>query len=153
MSLAWRILLLALLLNALTVGSVQVAVFLAQQHWLQNRHDEVKAQVQSSFGELERVYSPTAVREASGNAAIVRRLLTAASTRELYDDVIVTSGLPSYEGVYLNPLGAVHRDPDEFPAAVITAGMVQARQANGMLMVSCSGTAVIWMVSLAMVAP
>ena len=136
MSLAWRILLLALLLNALTVGSVQVAVFLAQQHWLQNRHGQVQEQVQGSFRELERVYSPIAVREASGNAAIVRRLLTATSPHELYDDVIVTSGLPTYEGVYLNPLGAVHRDPDEFPAGVITTGMVQARQAEDMLEVA-----------------
>lgn len=136
MSLAWRILLLALLLNGLTVGSVQVAVYLAQQSWLQSRHDDLQKQVQGSFDELERVYSPSAMRDASRDAAIVRRLLTASSTRELYDDVIVTSGRPPYEGVYLNPLGAVHRDPDQFPAAVITSGIVQARQADGMLQVA-----------------
>lgn len=136
MSLAWRILLLALLLNALTVGSVQVAVYLALDSWVTTRDDAIKKQVQGSFDELERTYSPQAMAGASSEPAIVRRLLSARSPRELYVDVIVTSGRPPYEGVYLNPLGAVHRDPDEFPAAVITAGMVEARQSESMLPVA-----------------
>ncbi|MBM3972610.1 MAG: HAMP domain-containing histidine kinase [Planctomycetes bacterium] len=133
MSLAWRILLLALSLNVLTVGSVQVAVWYAQRSWLRDRDVALQAQVQGSFSELSRVYSPGALRSASGDATVVRRLLTAATTRDLYEDVIVTTGRPPYEGVYLNPLGAVHRDPDQFPSAVITAGIVQARQTDGML--------------------
>jgi signal transduction histidine kinase len=132
-SLAWRILLLALSLNVVTVGSVQVAVWFAQRSWLRDRDESLRAQVQGSFTEISRVYSPGALRSASGDAAVVRRLLTTATTRDLYEDVIVTTGRPPYEGVYLNPLGALHRDPDQFPSAVITAGIVQARQTDGML--------------------
>jgi signal transduction histidine kinase len=132
-SLAWRILLLALSLNVLTVGSVQLAVYFAQRSWLSDRDASVRDLVQGSFAELGRVYSPGALSSAATDAAVVRRLLTATTTRELYEDVVVTTGRPPYEGVYLNPLGALHRDPDQFPSAVITAGIVQARQADGML--------------------
>ena len=123
MSLAWRILLLALSLNVVTVGSVQVAVWYAQRSWLRDRDLALQAQVQGSFTELGRVYTPGALRSASGDAAVVRRLLTASTMRDLYEDVVVTTGRPPYEGVYLNPLGAAHRDPDQFPSAVITAGL------------------------------
>ncbi|MFN9706457.1 MAG: sensor histidine kinase [Planctomycetota bacterium] len=136
MSLAWRILLLALLLNVATVGSVQFAVYLAQRSWLRDRDAAVRDRVQGSFAELGRVYTPGALRNVATDAAVVRRLLTAATTRELYDDIVVTTGRPPYEGVYLNPLGALHRDPDQFPSAVITAGIVQARQADGMLSIA-----------------
>lgn len=136
MSLAWRILLLALLLNVVTVGSVQIAVYLAQEAWLQGRDRAVQAEVETSFAELERVYSPSAILGAPGDAAIVRRLLTAPQTREMYDDVIVTSGQAPYDQFYLNPLGAVDRDPDTFPAGVITAGIVKAREKDGVLPVA-----------------
>jgi signal transduction histidine kinase len=136
MSLAWRILLLALLLNVLTVGSVQVVVHLAQQNWLQHQRASLLESADASFAELERVYSASAVRTAAADAAVVRRLLTARSIHELYDDVIVTSGRPPYEGVYLNPLGALHRDPDTFPQEVITAGIVNARQVDALLQVA-----------------
>ncbi len=136
MSLAWRILLLALLLNAATVGSVQVAVHLAQRSWMANRDEALRAAVQGSFDEIERIYSPEALRSAAADGAVVRRLLSAPSLRELYEDVIVTSGRPPYAGVYLNPLGAVHRDPDTFPEAVITTGMIEARGVDGILPVA-----------------
>lgn len=136
MSLAWRILLLALLLNVITVGSVQVVVHLAQRSWLLNQRTALFESVDSSFRELERVYSPTALRSAGTDAAVVRQLLTSRSVHELYDDVIVTSGLPPYDVVYLNPLGALHRDPDVFPQGVIAAGIVQARQSDVLLPVA-----------------
>jgi len=135
-SLAWRILLLALLLNAVTVGSVQVAVHLAQRTWLASRDEALRTAVQGSFTELERIYSPEALRSAAADGAVVRRLLSAPSLRELYEDVIVTSGRPPYAGVYLNPLGAVHRDPDAFPEALITTGMIEARGVDGILPVA-----------------
>ncbi len=136
MSLAWRILLLALLLNVITVGSVQVVVFFAQTAWLADQNQSLRDSVQGSFAELERVYPAEDVGDAAGDAAVVRRLLSAGSPRDLYDDVIVTNGRPPYEVLYLNPLGAVHRDPDQFPSAVITAGIVQAREADGLLQVA-----------------
>jgi signal transduction histidine kinase len=135
-SLAWRILLLALLLNVVTVGSVQVAVFLAQQSWISNENERLRDEFKGSFEQLESVYSATAVRDAVADAAIVRRILGASAPRELYEDVIVASGLPPFEQVYLNPLGAVHRDPDRFPQAVINAGIVQAREYPGVLAVA-----------------
>jgi signal transduction histidine kinase len=135
-SLAWRILLLSLLLNVATVGSVQIAVHAAQRQWLASRDAALREAVQGSFAELERVYSAEAMRGAVADGAVVRRLLSAPSLRELYEDVIVTSGRPPYAGVYLNPLGAVHRDPDQFPEALITAGMVEARGVDGILPVA-----------------
>ncbi|MFT7537481.1 MAG: hypothetical protein ACI85K_003440, partial [Hyphomicrobiaceae bacterium] len=39
MSLAWRILLFALLLNVLTVGSVQIVVHEAQLQWFEREHE------------------------------------------------------------------------------------------------------------------
>jgi signal transduction histidine kinase len=138
-SLVWRILLLALLLNALTVGGVQVAVHLAQQHWFDNQRSIVQQSVGNSFAELERVYSPSALRDAAVDAAVVRRLVTVQAPRDLYDDVVVTSGRPPYDGVYLNPHGAVHRDPDEFPQGVVAAGMVQARELDGGLLPVADG--------------
>lgn len=136
MSLAWRILLFALVLNVVTVGGVQVVVHQAQQQWFQNQRQLLRETVQESFAELERVYSPAAVHDAASNAAVVRRLLRSQSIRELYDDVIVTSGRPPYEGVYLNPLGAVHRDPDRFHYEVVEAGIVRAREVDGLLPVA-----------------
>jgi signal transduction histidine kinase len=134
--LAWRILLLALLLNALTVGCVQTVVYLAQQHWFQNQRGTLLESVKSSFAELERVYTPAALRDAGADAAVVRRLLSAGVTRRIYDDVMVTSGRPPYEGVFLNPHGALHRDPDRFQHGVIAAGMAEARAVDGLLPVA-----------------
>jgi signal transduction histidine kinase len=131
MSLAWRILLLALAINAVTVGTVQVVVHLAQQSWFATASKELEVGVQESFAELERVYTPKAVSEAAAPAADatqVRNLLMHPSIRELYEDVIITSGRPPYDTVYLNPLGAVHRDPDLFQHDLIVAGMGQARE-------------------------
>jgi len=53
-SLAWRILLLALAINAVTVGTVQVVVHLAQQSWFANASKELDEGVKGSFAELER---------------------------------------------------------------------------------------------------
>ena len=139
MSLAWRILLLALLLNGLTVAVVQSVVHLWQQRWFDNQREIVRQSADGSFAELERVYSPAAMRDAAADAAVVRRLLGAATPRDLYDDLIVTSGRPPYEGVFLNPLGAVHRDPDQFPQELIAAGMVQAREVDGGLLPVADG--------------
>ena len=136
MSLAWRILLIALLLNILTVGGVTLVVHYSQQQWFVNQRDLLRESVQQSFAEIERVYSPEALVDAAADATQVRRLLLNESIRELYDDVIVTSGRPPYDGVYLNPLGAVHRDPDRFPHAEIQAGLLKAREVEAGLRVA-----------------
>ncbi len=131
MSLAWRILLLALLLNVITVGSVQVVVHLSQQNWFSNQRQLLQDSVNASFEELERVYSASQLRSVGSDTTVTRRLLANGALHELYDDIIVTSGLPPYEVVYLNLAGAVHRDPATFPNDVITAGMVKAREFDG----------------------
>ncbi|MEO6597242.1 MAG: HAMP domain-containing sensor histidine kinase [Planctomycetota bacterium] len=136
MSLAWRILLFALLLNVITVGSVQVVVYLAQQDWFRSQRLALTESVDASFDEIERTYSPKAIGDAATDAAQVRKLLVTGSVRELYDDVIVTSGRPPYDGVYLNPLGAVHRDPDLFQHDEIVAGIGKAREVDGKLWVA-----------------
>jgi signal transduction histidine kinase len=130
MPLAWRILLLALLLNVLALGSVQLVVYQRQQDWYQRESTTFADRVLGTFSELQRVYSPD--RLADGRQ--VRELVLSRSIRELYEDVIVTSGRPPYEAqIYLNPRGAVHRDPDGFPRAQILAGMEQARESDGMV--------------------
>jgi hypothetical protein len=139
MSLAWRILLLALLLNGLTVASCRASCTSGSSVGSTTSATIVRQSVDSSFAELERVYSPAALRDAAADAAVVRRLLAAATPRDLYDDVIVTSGRPPYEGVFLNPRGAVHRDPDQFPQELIAAGMVQAREVDGGLLPVADG--------------
>ena len=106
MPLAWRILLLALLLNVLALGSVQLVVYQRQQDWYQRESTTFADRVLGTFSELQRVYSPD--RLADGRQ--VRELVLSRSIRELYEDVIVTSGRPPYEAqIYLNPRGAVHR--------------------------------------------
>ncbi|HEX6813909.1 MAG TPA: HAMP domain-containing sensor histidine kinase, partial [Planctomycetota bacterium] len=133
MSLGWRILLLALAINAVTVGTVQVVVHLAQQSWFANVREVLRESVTESFAELERIYTPKAVSDAAEDATQVRKLLMHPSMRELYEDVIVTTGRPPFEGVFLSPLGAVHRDPDLFQHERIVAGMEEARGVDGML--------------------
>ena len=134
MSLAWRILLFALLLNVLTVGSVQVVVHQAQANWFESQRTAMRGAVQDAFfNELERVYTPQLLRETVRHATVVRRLLRNRSTREVFDDLIVTSGRPPYEGVYINPHGAVHRDPDGFDLDAIAVGMGRARDTDDLV--------------------
>ncbi|MFN3244797.1 MAG: sensor histidine kinase [Planctomycetota bacterium] len=139
MSLAWRILLFALLLNVITVGSLQIIVHESHQQWFESQRSVFEVQVQDSFAELERVYTPSAIDDASANAGIVRSLLRNESLRELYDDVIVTSGRPPYTDVYLNSLGALHRDPDTFNLDEIVSGISRARKSDGGLVSVADG--------------
>ena len=97
MSLGWRILLFALLLNVLTVGSVQIVVHEAQQQWFEKERALLSHSVDQSFKELERVYTPEALYDASSTGAVVRRLLRNQSLQEIYSDVIVTSGRPPFD--------------------------------------------------------
>lgn len=133
MSLTWRILLAALLLNVLTVGTVQVVVHLSQEEWLRRERDGLLEPVLDSLSLLESVYAPDRL----GSARQVRPLILSAAIREVYDDVIVTSGRPGYESlIYLNPRGAVNRDPDLFPRQEILAGMERAGSSGGILPVA-----------------
>jgi len=136
-SLAWRILLFALLLNVLTVGSVQIVVHEAQQQWFIGQRQLLLNTVREAFAELERVYPPEVVADASGDARIVRQLLRNPTMRELFDDVIVTHGRPPYEGVYLNTLGAVGRDPSSFEFEEVVRGFARAREVD--VLVSVAG--------------
>jgi signal transduction histidine kinase len=136
MSLAWRILLLVLLLNVVTVGSVQVVMHLAWQRWFEGQRGSIMDAVQESFAELGRVYTPSTARAAAADTEVVRRLLRSRDTGRLYHDFIFTSGTTDYEIVYLNLLGALHRDPDTFPQPLIAAGIRQAREVPGLLPVA-----------------
>ncbi|HEB53532.1 MAG TPA: HAMP domain-containing histidine kinase [bacterium] len=136
MSLAWRILLFALLLNVVTVGGLQIVVYQAQQQWFDEQRRLGNWLLGESFAELEQLYAPDAVEDAAGNEAVVRRLLRTPSLREAYEDVIVTRGRPPFDGIYLNTLGAVHRDPDRFRLEEIVAGMARARGIDGVVKVA-----------------
>lgn len=132
MSLGWRILLFALLLNVLTVGSVQIVVHEAQQQWFENERALLSQSVDQSFEELERVYAPEELVDASSTGAVVRKLLRNQSLQEIYSDVIVTSGRPPFDNsVYLNTVGAVHRDPDTFDLREIVEGIGRAARTDG----------------------
>ena len=132
MSLAWRILLFALLLNVITLGSVQVFVHYSQKRWFQHERSASINSVLNGARELNRVYSADSLRDAAADARQVRNLISNATIRDQYEDVIVTSGQPPYDDVYLNPRGAVHRDPDAFPHSNIVAAMAKAREVDGM---------------------
>jgi signal transduction histidine kinase len=132
-SLAWRILLFALLLNVLTVGSVQIVVHEAQLQWFEREHERelLSVSVNHSFKELERVYTPAALDDASTTGAVVRRLLRNRLLQESYSDVIITSGRPPFDNsVYLNTIGAVHRDPDTFDLQEIVDGIGRAARSD-----------------------
>lgn len=133
MTLTWRILLLALLTNLLTVGTVQIVLHFSQREYLARERDGLLKPVLDSLSLLERVYSPNRL----SSAHEIRPLLRSAAIREVYDDVIVTSGRPGYGSlIYLNPRGAVHRDPDAFKHQEIQAGMERAALAGGILPVA-----------------
>ena len=131
MSLAWRILLFALLLNVITLGSVQVFVHFSQERWFQNERKNSESSVLNAAVELNRVYSPASLRDAAADARLVRNLISNPTIREQYEDVIVTGGRPPYDNVFFNPRGAVHRDPDAFPQLEIERAMNIAREVDG----------------------
>jgi signal transduction histidine kinase len=132
-SLAWRILLVVLVLNLLTVGSVQLAASITQRDWFRRQANTLIDATLVSF--LQRVYSVErlATAEAQDSGTRPRELLLNPAIRELFDDVVVTSGLPPYSTVYLNPRGAVRRDPELFPRAAILASMNDAAAADGVV--------------------
>jgi signal transduction histidine kinase len=131
-SLAWRILLFALLVNVLTVGSVQIVVHGLQQQWFEDERDLLTQTVDQSFKALELIYTPEALDDASTTGAVVRRLLRNRALQEIYSDVIITSGRPPFENsVYLNTVGAVHRDPDTFDLQEIVDGIGRAAGSGG----------------------
>ena len=136
MSLAWRIFLFALLLNVITLGSVQVFVHYSQQQWFRNARAVADQSVRNGADELRRVYSADSLRDSAAAALQVHRLISNPMIREQYDDVIVISGQPPYDDVYLNPRGAVHRDPDRFPQGAIVAAMQTAREVDGFVPVA-----------------
>jgi len=125
--LAWRILLFALLLNVITLGSVQIFVHYNQERWFQRERANSENAVLNAARELTRVYSPASLSDAAADARQVRNLISNATIREQYADVIVTSG----QLVYLNPRGAVHRDPDTFPHSDIVKAMAISREVDG----------------------
>ncbi len=133
MSLAWRILLLALVFNVLTIGTVQVVVYFSQQEWFARERSQMLESVLESLSVLERVYAPERLSDANQ----VRSLVRNSAIREIYEDVVLTTGRPPYEGaINLNPRGAVHRDPDVFPRETIVAGFERSRDVDGLLPVA-----------------
>ncbi|MGE3173204.1 MAG: sensor histidine kinase [Planctomycetota bacterium] len=128
MSLAWRILLVVLLLNLVVVGGVQTAVFALQQQWIERQQGENLAAALVTY--LLDVY--TAERLDDDTQA--RALVQSPVIREYFDDVVVTSGGPTLAGaVWFNPRGAVQRDPDRFSMDDVLAGMNRARKEGGLV--------------------
>ena len=78
MSLTWRILLVSLLLNLLTVGVVQVVVYLSQEAWFRRERNALLEPVLDSLSLLERVYSPARI----GSARQVLVLVAGAGKRD-----------------------------------------------------------------------
>ena len=120
-----------LLLNVATTGGVQVVVFFAQQEWQRGQDQTLAKVLEPTYqamwvGFLADVY--TAERLSKPDGSQVRALIRSPLNLDLFDDVIVASGAPPFPGlVYLNPRGAVHRDPEMFPRQRIYEGMAQAR--------------------------
>ena len=131
MSLAVRILAVVLLLNLLVVGAVQTASFATQQEWIKTQQSRSLAAALVPY--LLDVYTA----ERLDDETQVRVLVQSPIIREYFDDVIVTSGEPPLTGlVYLNPRGAVHRDPARFPLREVLRGMEEARVREGLVQVA-----------------
>lgn len=131
MSLASRILAVVLLLNLLVVGGVQTALFAFQQGWIRRQQGENLAAALVPY--LLEVY--TAAR--LGDETQARTLVKSPIIRDYFADVVVTSGQPPLTGlVYLNPRGAVHRDPDAFALDAVLTGMEEARVRDGLVAVA-----------------
>ncbi|MSR37230.1 MAG: HAMP domain-containing histidine kinase [Planctomycetes bacterium] len=126
MSLAWRILLAALLTNLLVVSGVQAVLFAVQQEWFRMAQSEKLAASRLPFlVDVFRVDRPAAEQ--------VRRILRSPVGR--LEDAIVTSENrpPVYGLVAINPRGAVHRDPDIFLARTIMDGFLRAHETDALV--------------------
>ncbi len=124
MSLAARLLLLIVLLNAAVVGAVQLVLLYGQR-----QADVAQRELYRSllFKLLEDAYPSEDI-----GVGWVRELLGVDSFRGVFRDVLVVSS--GFAGtVDLNPMGAAHRRSAEFPRADIEAGIAEAlrRQAAG----------------------
>lgn len=134
MSLAFRILLIVLLLNLAVVGGVQVALYWAQRERLRQDQESYLQEFRRFVSILSDVYSPERL---TGTDEQVRDLLKARGIRDVFSDLWVTSGRPASDAfVHLNPRGAVHRDPDRFPRRTILAGLERARNERGLIEVA-----------------
>lgn len=134
MSLAWRILLIVLLLNLVVVGGIQLISYRDQGRKLTESQQAYIDDVQSVLplvSVLQDVYSPERL---AGAESQVRDLIRAQSIRGAFVDLMVTSGRPPFPGfVHMNPNGAVHRDPDLFQRQAVLLGLEQARDAQGLV--------------------
>ncbi len=137
MSLAWRILLIVLLLNLVVVGAVMAAGYWAVDRRLRATQTDYANDVHLGLqlaSVLQEVYS---AERLTGRDRQVKDLIRARSIRGLFADLWVTSGRPPFEGfVHLNVRGAVHRDPDRFPRATIARGLEVVRNWPGLLPVA-----------------
>ncbi|MEC7585195.1 MAG: HAMP domain-containing sensor histidine kinase [Planctomycetota bacterium] len=140
MSLAWRILLVVLLLNLVVVGSLQTVLLAVHREWI--RQEQSENLDASLVTNLLRVYTA----ERLADTTEIRALLSSPVIRDYFDDVVVTSGRPPFSGiVFLNPRGAVGRDPDRFSIQEIYAGMDRARNAEGLVRVGEGYCFAVWL--------
>ena len=124
-----------LLLNLVVVGGVQTAMFTVQQQWLdQQRLRQGKDLAASLVAHLLNYYSAARL----GDDTQARELVQSRVIREYFRDVVVTSGQTAQFGglIYLNPRGAVQRDPDQFAMDAVLAGMTRSRHEPGLLRVA-----------------
>ena len=128
MPLALRILALILALNLVVVGGVQAALYAFQRSWIREQQGQNLAAALVPY--LLSVYTA----ERLGDDTQVRTLVQSPIIRDYFADVAVTSGRPPLSGlVYLNPRGAVDRDPDRFAMSAVLDGMQQARLQDGLV--------------------
>ncbi len=139
MSLAWRILLVVLLLNLVVVGGLQTALFAVQAEWMRQRQSEILDATVVPF--LLRVYSG----ERLADTTQVRELVGSPEVRDFFDDIVVTRGRPYYSSVvFLNPRGSVHRDPDQFSMEEVRGGMQRAEGSRGLVRVADGYCRAVW---------
>lgn len=125
MSLLTRLCLVILLGSLVSLLVMQLSAYSVQRAWLQENVEPYTARI--SKGLLDDAYAPgTPV-----GPQTVRRLLDPRHRDQFgkyFSDVMVTNGRsPTLLGsVDLNPLGASHRDAENFPLAEIRAGIGEA---------------------------
>ncbi len=124
---------MVLLLNLLVVGGSQAALFALQRQQLFRQQSENLAA--ALVPHLLEVYDAERLRDP--DLMSTRDLVLSPIIREYFRDVVVTNGRPPLTvTTFLNPRGAVHRDPDQFDMDAVRDGMQRARRDDGMVPVA-----------------
>ena len=129
MSLTWRFLIVLVVLNLGVFGAVLGVSWSLQDQWVRDQQDNYGRVFQNALRDAAVGVAEYSLRDlAALDGRRLRALLRLSKNRSLFRDAVVTNGkAPADNAVFLNLLGAVHRDPAGFPEAEIRRGLARAQ--------------------------